>query len=83
MNLVNKMGIVDKIKDDHLSSELKVALFSGAMLSYRQDSCLRPFPPLFVLNDGTRDVKKLVRKIFTAKNLCNFKINVLLLSLQF
>eukprot|EP00794_Sanderia_malayensis_P010020 gene10020-11043_t len=51
--------IVLKIKEDPAAAEFKVAIFSAALLSYRKSSCVLPFPPSFVNEDGTKCIEKL------------------------
>ena len=50
----------DKIKYDPLSADLRWSLFVGALQSYRFDTVLRPFPPSFCLDNGEKDIKRLV-----------------------
>ena len=51
---------IHKIKEDRLAAEFKIAMFSAALLSYRKNSCLLPFPPAFTEGDGTKNIHKLV-----------------------
>eukprot|EP00794_Sanderia_malayensis_P010022 gene10022-11045_t len=53
--------IVLKIKEDPAAAEFKVAIFSAALLSYRKSSCVLPFPPSFVNEDGTKFKDKIKR----------------------
>ena len=50
------------LRRDITASECSVALVSGAALSYRYDSSLRPFPSMFV-KDGEKDIEA-VRNAF-------------------
>ncbi len=52
--------IVRKIKEDQLAAELKIAIFSAALLSYRRGSRVLPFPPHFVNKDGVKCMEHLV-----------------------
>eukprot|EP00795_Rhopilema_esculentum_P005965 gene5965-11318_t len=47
---------INKIKEDRSAAEFKIAMFSAALLSYRKNSCLLPFPPAFTENDGTKNI---------------------------
>ena len=57
-------SVLEALSEDQLSVELKLALFSAALLSYRADSCLRPYPDF--LQDGAgqggeeKDMERLV-----------------------
>lgn len=44
---------------DLISADLKWSLFVAACQSYKYDSCLRPFPPMFY-KDGSKDINQLV-----------------------
>lgn len=52
---------VEQIRKDPVAAEFKIAIFSAAVLSYRHSSCVLPFPPAFVNEDGTKNIKRLVR----------------------
>lgn len=52
--------VVDLLERDLLASELKICLFMSALETYRYDSVLRPFPPVGLRDDGSKDVQKLV-----------------------
>ena len=62
------------IRDSPQAVELRWSLFVAALHSYRFDSVLRPFPPLFVKDNGEKDFKSLVN---TYNNLKIIKINYL------
>ena len=53
--------VVRQIEQDQLAAEFKLAIFSSALLSYRRNSCVLPFPPGFVDRDGNKDIGRLVR----------------------
>jgi len=48
--------------EDQLGCDVQLSLFVAACSSYRQDSTLRPFPPMFVV-DGERDIESLLTVI--------------------
>lgn len=52
--------VIDALHQDILAVELQLALLSSALISYRKDSCLRPYPP--ILHDGSdeKDMESLV-----------------------
>ena len=52
---------VEQIRKDPVAAEFKIAIFSAALLSYRHSSCVLPFPPSFISEDGTKNIKRLVR----------------------
>lgn len=52
--------IKEKIWQDPLAADLQWSLFLAALKSYRFDSVLRPFPPMFVGEDDEKDLKALV-----------------------
>lgn len=59
-----------RINADPLSADLQWSLFKGALQSYRFDTVLRPFPPSFCLENGEKDIKRLVTtRIFILKHL--------------
>ncbi|KAJ9586546.1 hypothetical protein L9F63_028412, partial [Diploptera punctata] len=45
-------------KNDLQAADVKWSLFVAACQSYRYDSCLKPFPPQFILN-GVKDIDSL------------------------
>lgn len=53
-------SVVAAVTRDLTAADLKWSLFVAACQSYKQDSCLRPFPPMF-LKDGSKDFAALVR----------------------
>ena len=54
------------VNNDLLAAELKLALFTSALNSYRHDSCLRPFPDIF---GNAFDKKKAVLQM-----VCSFSL---------
>lgn len=63
--------IVDILRQDVLAAESQVALFSGAALSYRFDTVLRPFPPSMYL-DMEKNIDRLRGCIEKIPNLRKF-----------
>ena len=53
--------LIRQIKQDPIAAEFRLAIFSAALLSYRKNSCVLPFPPGFLDKDGNKNIKKLVR----------------------
>lgn len=53
-------SVMAAVARDLTAADLKWSLFVAACQSYKQDSCLRPFPPMF-LKDGSKDFIALVR----------------------
>ena len=58
--------VVDRLNCDNVAAEYKMALFSSALLSYRKDSCVRPFPAFLKESSiggviENRNLDKLVR----------------------
>jgi hypothetical protein len=49
------------LEENRRGADLKWSLFVAACKSYRYDSCLKPFPPQFIIN-GLKDIEYLVRK---------------------
>jgi len=58
--------VVEIMEKDLFAAEMKLSLFMCALQSYRYDSILRPFPPVGLKEDGSKDVQKLV--LFTITN---------------
>lgn len=52
-------AILDCFDKDILAADLKWNLFVAACQSYKYDSCLRPFPPMFY-KDGFKDINSLL-----------------------
>lgn len=47
------------LKRDPQAADFKWSLFIAACHTYRHDSCLKPFPPMYTKNE-TRDIEALV-----------------------
>ncbi|KAK3609199.1 hypothetical protein CHS0354_003179 [Potamilus streckersoni] len=60
------------IEEDVLSVDLQWSLFVAALMSYRHDSVLRPFPPAF-LNGHEKDIKSLEKVAETVSTLSDLK----------
>ena len=52
--------IKERIWLDPLAVDLQLSLFIAAMNSYRHDTVLRPFPPMFQSDDKEKDIKAMV-----------------------
>ena len=52
--------IKERIWLDPLAVDLQLSLFIAAMNSYRHDTVLRPFPPMFQSEDKEKDIKTMV-----------------------
>ena len=55
-----KSRVLSRISADLSACDCLVALFHSAASSYRHDTVLKPFPPVFVMKDGTKDIDGLV-----------------------
>jgi len=66
-DLGNINDILDKVKSllaaDILACDVQVSLFVAASQSYRQDTTLRPFPPMYINEEGERDIKSLMSSV--------------------
>jgi len=51
--------LCDMLLTDQLACDVQLSLFVAACSSYRQDSTLRPFPPMYI-EEGERDVESLL-----------------------
>ena len=58
-NVHSLSGVID---GDIMAADFLVSVFWSAMTSFRHDSLLRPFPPVFV-DDRNKDIEKLVSAI--------------------
>ena len=56
-----KSRVLSALSSDLPASDCLVTLFLSALTSYRHDTILKPFPPDFVLKDGSKDIDGLVR----------------------
>ncbi|KAG8259059.1 G2/mitotic-specific cyclin-B2 [Homalodisca vitripennis] len=56
--------VLSAIQRDLTAADIRWSLFVAACQSYKQDSCLRPFPPMFLV-DGTKDFSALMEAIET------------------
>ena len=54
--------IKERIWLDPLAVDLQLSLFIAAMNSYRHDTVLRPFPPMFQSDDKEKDIKTMVSR---------------------
>uniref|UniRef100_A0A914UU29 PARP n=1 Tax=Plectus sambesii TaxID=2011161 RepID=A0A914UU29_9BILA len=61
MDVVNKRNR-DLVKENTAGAEIKWALFAAAVRSYRADTLVKPFPPMFI-NDGNKDFERLERAV--------------------
>ncbi|XP_071107834.1 protein mono-ADP-ribosyltransferase PARP16-like [Haliotis cracherodii] len=61
--------IREKIKLDPLAVDMQWSLFSSAALSYRFDTVLRPFPPMFMSSDNEKDTKSLEQAMREVPNM--------------
>jgi hypothetical protein len=54
--------VEDLIGENVVGAEMKWALFAAAVRSYKADTLVKPFPPMFV-NNGDKDFERLVCRI--------------------
>lgn len=52
-------SILKLLQKDLMAADLKWSLFIAASQSYKFDSCLRPFPPMYLRND-IKDINSVV-----------------------
>ncbi|KAL3866472.1 hypothetical protein ACJMK2_043767 [Sinanodonta woodiana] len=62
-----------RIQDDVLATDLQWSLFVAALMSYRHDSVLRPFPPAFLNRHDEKDIKSLEKAVETVSTLSDLK----------
>lgn len=64
LEVENTNDLVEKVKSrlscDLLACDVQVSLFVATCQSYRQDTALRPFPPMYLTESGDRDIPALV-----------------------
>ena len=60
-----KKDVLETIKDDLEAAEFSFAIFSAAVLSYRKDTCLRPYPDIFEASVVTDTEQRLHRLVST------------------
>lgn len=49
------------LQRDLLATDFLTSLFWAAMSSFRHDTILRPFPPMFLSEEGHKDISGVVR----------------------
>jgi len=54
--------LCDMLLTDQLACDVQLSLFVAACSSYRQDSTLRPFPPMYMV-EGERDIESLLAAV--------------------
>ncbi|XP_046661004.1 protein mono-ADP-ribosyltransferase PARP16 isoform X2 [Homalodisca vitripennis] len=59
-----KKEVLSAIQRDLTAADIRWSLFVAACQSYKQDSCLRPFPPMFLV-DGTKDFSALMSEVMS------------------
>lgn len=61
---VNKkiLSLKHLLEKDPKAADLKWSLFIAACQTYRYDSCVKPFPPMYIKNE-TKDIDALVLKL--------------------
>jgi len=67
LELENTNDLVEKVRSllscDLLACDVQVSLFVATCQSYRQDTALRPFPPMFLTETGDRDIPALLSAV--------------------
>ncbi|XP_029431174.1 protein mono-ADP-ribosyltransferase PARP16 isoform X2 [Rhinatrema bivittatum] len=61
-------GPRELLRGDPLAADLKWSLFASALQSYKRDSLLRPFPPLYFHDDNNKDFDALLADTNTLPN---------------
>ncbi|EDO37628.1 predicted protein, partial [Nematostella vectensis] len=51
--------VIGKLRSDGFACDLRMCLFVAALESYRHDSILRPYPPVGLREDGSKNIQKL------------------------
>lgn len=62
-NYEKEVQLENLLQNDPLVLDIRVSFISAALLSYRHDTVLRPFPPMFVNESNEKDYKNLERLI--------------------
>lgn len=57
-------NVLESLNKNMPDAELKLAMFSAALLSYRKETCLRPFPEYLIQDNGNKSVEYLVSVLF-------------------
>jgi len=65
--------VVDALNQDFLAVELQLALLSSALISYRKDSCLRPYPAILQHVAEEKDMEHLQQIVDTLPPLEDIK----------
>ena len=58
-------NVLESLNKNMSDAELKLAMFSAALLSYRKETCLRPFPEYLIQDNGNKSVEYLVSTILS------------------
>ena len=58
-------NVLESLNKNMPDAELKLAMFSAALLSYRKETCLRPFPEYLIQDNGNKSVEYLVSTILS------------------
>ncbi|XP_077989084.1 protein mono-ADP-ribosyltransferase PARP16-like [Glandiceps talaboti] len=56
---MSKDNVLRKIDEDPVAVDVQLSLFMSAVQSYRHDTVLRPFPPMFINSSGEKDINSL------------------------
>ncbi|KAI8478430.1 Protein mono-ADP-ribosyltransferase parp16 [Branchiostoma belcheri] len=67
-----RTNVREKLEGDVLAADLQLSLFAAALLSYRHDTVLRPFPPGFARQNDEKDfpaLKSVWRRLSGVKEL--------------
>ena len=60
---------LEYIKSNLTEVDLTLAVFALAVSNYKYESLVKPFPPMYVLSNGNKDITSLVR--LNARNCCS------------
>jgi poly[ADP-ribose] polymerase 16 len=71
-----KTLVLERLTSDLEASDCLVCLFWSALSSYRYDTVLRPFPQMFTLEDGRKDIDGLRAVFETFTDLLSIKQNI-------
>lgn len=54
--------VIQRIRNDPMAVDANLSFFAAVLQSYRWDSILKPFPPMYLLSpDNEKDIERLVR----------------------
>ncbi|OWF54131.1 mono [ADP-ribose] polymerase PARP16-like [Mizuhopecten yessoensis] len=61
--MTSRTSLRQQITEDQFATDIVLSFFVAALKSYKFDSLLKPFPPLFSKEDGEKDMKSLEKTV--------------------